>query len=118
MADLFTVTAPLTLLTPDGDETLIAELYKHPKGILVFDAYWHLKTADESIHLIKGWLEGDGPWKISGHVIKVLACHGTNACLADDFNQWQTYRLSNPGEYPPQPMIDSIVAKLGGLIKC
>ena len=54
MADLFTVNAPLTLLSPECKELLIAELYKHLKGMLVFDLYWHLKTADESIHLIKG----------------------------------------------------------------
>lgn len=116
MADLFSVTAPLTLLSPAGEETLLAEIYKHPKGLLYFEPYWHEKTADESIHLIKGWIEGDGPWKISGHTIKVLACHGKDACLADDFNQWQTYRLSNPGEYPPQPMIDSIASKLGATL--
>jgi len=113
MADLFTVTAPLTILSPEGKETLLAEIYRHPKGLLCFDIYWHLKEPDEGIHLIKGWIEGEGPWKISGHIIKVLACHGTNACLADDFTEWRNYRLSNPGEYPPQPMIDSIAMKLG-----
>jgi hypothetical protein len=117
MADLFTVTAPLTRFSPSGEEVLIAEVYKHPKGLLIFDPYWHLKNADEGIHLIKGWLEGEGPWKISGHIIKVLACHGTNACLADDFSEWQTYRLSNPDEYPPQPMIDSIAVKLGAILR-
>ncbi len=113
MADLFSVTAPLTLLTPDKDESLIAELFKHPKGLLVFEPYWHLKNAEEGIHLIKGWIEGEGPWKISGHIIKVLACHGTNACLADEYNEWRNYRLSNPGEYPPQPMVKAIAVKLG-----
>lgn len=116
MADIFTVTAPLTLLSPDGTTILLAELYKHPKGLLYFDVYWHEKTAEEGIHLIKGWLEGEGPWKISGHIIKVLACHGTNACLANDFTEWQNYRLSTPGEYPPQPMIDSIAKKLGAIV--
>lgn len=116
MTDLFTVTAPLTLLSPVGNETLLAELYKHPKGLLYFDTYWHEKTAEEGIHLIKGWLEGEGPWKISGHIIKVLACHGTNACLADEFSEWRNYRLSSPGEYPPQPMINSIARKLGAAV--
>ena len=116
MADLFSVTAPLTLLSPEGEETLLAEIYKHPKGLLYFEPYWHVKTAEEGIHLIKGWFEGDGPWKISDHVIKVLACHGTDACLADDFNEWRMYRLSNPNEYPPQPMIDSIASKLGATV--
>lgn len=113
MADLFTVTAPLTITKPNGDELLMAEFYKHPKGLLVFEPYWHLQDDQSGIQLIKGWIEGDGPWKISGHIIKVLACHGTNACLANDFNEWQTYRLANPVEYPPEPMIDAIASKLG-----
>lgn len=113
MADLFTVTAPLTLRFPDGDEILLAEIYKHPKGILYFEPFWHIREPEEGIHLIKGWVGGDGPWKISGHIIKVLACHGTDACLANDFTHWQNYRLTSAGEYPPEPMIDAIAAKLG-----
>ena len=116
MADIFTVTAPLTLLSPDNEEMLLAELYKHPKGLLYFNTFWHEQRADEGIHLIKGWIEGEGPWKISGYIIKVLACHGKDACLANDFTLWQNYRLSNPGEYPPKPMIDSIAKKLGAII--
>ena len=111
--DLFSVTAPLTLKFPDGGEVLLAEIYKHPKGLLYFEPYWHLKGPTEGIHLIKGWLEGNGPWKISDHVIKVLACYGSDACLATDFSEWQNYRLTNPGAYPPQPMIDAIAAKFG-----
>ena len=116
MADLFTVTAPLTLLAPDGKEVLLAELYKHPKGLLYFETYWHQQEPHGAgIHLIKGWLEGEGPWKISNHIIKVLACHGTDVCLATDFTEWQQYRLSHPTEYPPQPLVDSIAKKLGGI---
>jgi hypothetical protein len=91
----------------------MAEFYKHPKGLLVFEPFWHLKDTDEGIHLIKGWIEGEGPWIISGHTIKVLACHGNSTCVAKDFDEWQTYRLSNSGEYPPEPMIDAIASKLG-----
>ncbi len=113
MADLFSVTAPLVMRAPHGEEILLAELYPHPKGLLYFEPYWHLLEPHEGIHLLKGWLEGEGPWKISGHVIKVLACHGSDACLAKEFDEWRTYRLSNPGEYPPQPMIDAIALKMG-----
>ena len=113
MANLFTVTAPLTITNPDGDELLMAEFYKHPKGLLVFEPYWHLQDDQQGIQLIKGWIEGEGPWKISGHVIKVLSCLEPNTCAASDFNEWQAYRLSNPIEYPPEPMIDAIACKLG-----
>ena len=114
MADIFSMTAPLTLRFPNGEEQLLAEIYKHPKGLLYFEPYWHLQEEPgQSIHLIKGWITGEGPWKISDHVIKVLACYGTDACLATDFTEWQSYRLMAGGEYPPQPMIDAIAVKLG-----
>ncbi len=113
--DLFSVTAPLSLLFPEGVERLIAAHYKHPKGFLYFEPFWHLKEPEDGIHLIKGWIDGKGPWKISGHVIKVLACHGSNACLASDFSKWQNYRLCHPEEYPPEPMIDAIATKLGAI---
>ncbi len=115
MADLFSMTAPLTLRNPQGEEILLAEIYKHPKGLLYFEPFWHLKEPEEGIHLIKGWVSGEGPWKISDYIIKVLACYGTDACLASDFAQWQDYRMAAGGEYPPPPLIDAIATKLGAM---
>jgi hypothetical protein len=117
VADLFTVTAPLTIQLPSGEEHLMVEHFKHPKGLLYFTPYWHIQDVPgDNIYLVKGWLEGDGPWKISDHIINVLACHGTDACLATDFNQWQTYRLSSPEMYPPEPMVAAIARKFGATV--
>lgn len=113
MADLFTVTAPLAIRSPDGESHYVAELFKHPKGVLYFKPYWHQLDPDEGIYLLKGWLEGDGPWKIAGHVISVLACHNTEACPAVEYDEWRTYLLNHVGEYPPEPLIAAIAARLG-----
>ncbi len=113
MADLFTVTAPLAIRSPDGENHYVAELFKHPKGLLCFKPYWHQLEPDEGIYLIKGWLEGDGPWKISGHIISVLACHNTEACPATEYNEWRNYLMQHGEEYPPKPLIAAIAARLG-----
>ena len=117
MADLFSVTAPLAISSPKGGSHYLAEVFKHPKGLLCFRPYWHQLEPDEGIYLIKGWIAGEGPWKISEHIISVLACHNTEACPATEFNEWQAYRQSNPGEYPPEPMIKAIAARMGAMIE-
>lgn len=113
MADLFTVTAPLAIRYPNGERHYLPKVYKHPKGVLCFNRYWHQKGPDEGTQLIKGWLEGDGPWKIGGYVISVLACHNTVACPAEEYSEWKAYLQNNPGEYPPEPLIDAIAKRLG-----
>lgn len=116
MADLYSVTAPLIIQLPSGEERLIAEHFKHPKGLLYFTPYWHVQDVPgDNVYLVKGWLSGEGPWRISDHVIKVLACHGSNACLATDFNEWQSYRLSHAEAYPPEPMVTAIARKFGAI---
>ncbi len=115
MADLLTVTAPLAMRLPNGETHCIAEIYKHPKGLLVFWPFWHLQEPEEGIQLIKGWLSGEGPWRIANHVISVLACHSTEACPAEEYEQWRRYLLTHGGEYPPAPMIEAIARKLGGI---
>ncbi len=116
MADLFSITAPLKMRNPQGNEQILAELFPHPKGILYFDLYWHLGQPEETIHLIEGTLSGEGPWKIGDFVINVLGCHGTNADLATSYQQWQTYLQSTAGDYPPAPLIAAIARRMGAIV--
>ena len=81
MADLFSMTTPLMIRSPHGEEQVIAEIFPHPEGLVYFDLYWHLGQPEETIHLVKGTVRGEGPWRIGEHVINVLGCHGTNAQL-------------------------------------
>ena len=115
MADLFTVTAPLAMRLPNGEMHSIAECYKHPKGLLVFWPFWHLQKPEEGIQLIKGWISGEGPWKIDGYVINVLGCHGTNAELASAYQQWQTYLQTSADDYPPPSLVTAIARRLGAI---
>ena len=87
MPDLFTVTAPLMLRSPDGDEHVIAERFPHPQGLLYFDLYWHLRHPAKTMHILEGKITGEGPWKIDGYIVNVLGCHGTNHELASQYQQ-------------------------------
>ena len=116
MADLFSMTTPLMIRNPQGEEQVIAEIFPHPNGLVYFDLYWYLGQPDETIHLVEGKLSGEGPWKIGEYVINVLGCHGTNAELATAYQQWQTY-LQTADDYPPPPLVVAIARRMGAIIE-
>jgi hypothetical protein len=111
MADIFTVTAPLKIRLPGGQLRVVAELFKHPEGLIYFDLHWH-ENVDSGVHLLRGELKGEGPWKIDNHIFYVLGCHGTDGELATEFQQWREWRLQNPDEYPDSRMIQRIARRI------
>lgn len=115
MADLYAVTAPLMIRLPAGEKRIMAERFPHPRGLLYFEPFWHLAPPDERIHLIEGQLAGDGPWKIGGCVVHVLACHGTDFCLASEFDAWRQYLLEHGDAYPAPALIASIARRHGAV---
>ena len=117
MADLFSMTSPLMIRTPQGQEQVIAEIFPHPEGLVYFELYWHLGQPEETIHVVDGNVNGEGPWKIGDYVINVLGCHGTNAELATAFQQWQSYLQTAGDDYPPSPLVVAIARRLGATIE-
>lgn len=113
MPAIDTVTAPLVLRHPDGREQLIAAGFTHPLGLLYFDLYWHLSTPQETAHLIRGELCGDGPWRISGTRLRPLGCRNTDPLLQDAFTDWQQYLQAHADSYPPREQIIDIACRLG-----
>lgn len=117
MADLFSVTAPLSLRAPDGGKKVIAACFPHPLGLLYLDIFWHLSTPDQAAHLISGRLRGEGPWKIDGWVIQVLGCQGVDPELQAPYARWRDYLLANgEQEYPPPKQIRDIARRLGASV--
>lgn len=112
-SNLFTVTAPLMIRAPDGVERVVAELFPHPEGILWFELYWHLGQPDDTMHVVRGEVRGEGPWRVGDHVLNVLGCHGTNAALAMTFEAWREYLLSPGGDYPPPDLVAAIARHRG-----
>ncbi len=117
MADLFSVTAPLMIRRPDGERKVIAHHFLHSQGMLYFDIYWHEGPPQQMIHVVEGEIQGEGPWKVGGHVINVLGCHGTDVALAMQYEHWQSYRQRVDVDYPPEQLIAAIARKLGALVE-
>jgi hypothetical protein len=114
MADIFSVTAPLKIRLPNGDQKVVAELFRHPQGLLYFELFWH-EDREARIHLIKGELKGQGPWKIGDHILYVLGCRGTDADLANEYAEWQVWYQQNPGAYPDKKMINRLASSYGAI---
>ena len=111
MADIFSMTAPLTLRLPSGEERIMAEHFRHPCGLLYFDLDWHTGDPADTLHVIEGQINGEGPWRVRECIVKVLGCHGSDPALATEYNRWQQ-RLELDG-YLPRPLIEAIARRYG-----
>ena len=115
MADLFSVTAPLLIRDPAGRKRVMAEVFRHPEGLLYFDLFWHRQPPDEGIHLVKGAVHGDGPWKVGDCVVTLLGCQGTNPEAAAEYADWQFYLESQGADYPAPAQIEVLAREYGAL---
>jgi hypothetical protein len=111
--NLYTVTAPLTIRYPDGQRKIMIEKFRHREGLLFFEPFWHINGLDSSVHLIRGELSGDGPWKIADHIITVTACHGTDPEMASQLTEWQSFLSMPEQHYPSEDEIRYLAQKLG-----
>ncbi len=101
MADLFSVTAPLAIRFKDtGDKHIMVTRLPYNNGLLYLPTFWTDMPPQQALRYVPGPVTGDGPWKVGNAIITVLACHGTDAVLANDYSCWQS-RLMEPGyDYP------------------
>lgn len=109
VADLFTVTAPLVIRFASGEKQIMVERLAYRDGLLFLPAFWTDSGIDTALRFVAGPIKGDGPWKVGDSVVTVLACHGTDAELANEFNCWQTH-LQQVGEvYPAAEKIEKMM---------
>jgi hypothetical protein len=116
MADLFSVASPLMIKSPHGGKKVMAEVFPHPDGIMFFEIFWNLMEDNNGVHIIRGELKGDGPWKVGDYVINVLGCQGTDPELAEDFSHWQSYMQTPINDYPGSDEIREVAKGLGASI--
>ena len=114
--NLFTVTAPLTIKDPHGDRKIIIEKFRHREGLLFFEPFWHIHGLDRCVHLVRGELTGEGPWKIAGHIITVTGCHGSDPDMATQVSEWQAFLGMTDQRYPAAEEIRYLAQKLGATI--
>ena len=113
MAALDRVTAPLVVRDPQGHERVVCRAFPHPLGVVVLDLFWNLSTPDEAAHLLEGTLEGEGPWRVGDHRIRLLGCANTDPHLQDQFLPWKAWLERHGDQYPPEAQIRDIARRLG-----
>ena len=115
MPDLFSLTAPLTIRLPDGTRRIMVERFRHPRGLVYFEPYWHTGDPRARIHVAEGTIRGEGPWKIGAAVVQVLGCQGSEPELAAAYRSWQQHLATHAADYPPRPLIEAIARRFGAL---
>lgn len=116
MANLFSVTVPLVIRHPNAIEHIMVERFPHPDGVLYFLPFWHERPYTDSILLAKGEISGEGPWKVGAAVVTVLACRGSNAALAVEFSEWQSYLTAYADQYVSREEMVSIAKQHGAIL--
>ena len=115
MADLFSVTAPLAMRSPQLGKRIAIEVFPHREGgVLAFEPFWYLEGG--RIHHIPGELTGEGPWRVGECIFTILACHGTDPELAQTWSQWQMY-AQDAEDYPPMREIVETAIRHGAAIR-
>ena len=109
MADLFSVTAPLAIRFPNGEKWIMVHRIPYNDGLLFLPPFWLDSGPEEAMRYVAGPIKGDGPWKVGDAVVTVLACHGTDAVLANEFSCWQTRLMEMGDAYPDQDDIEQLM---------
>jgi hypothetical protein len=123
MADLFSVTAPLVIrFKESGEKQIMLERIAYNDGLLFLPTFWTDAGVDRALRYVPGPIEGEGPWKVGNAIVTVLACHGTDAELANDFSCWQSRLLELGEAYPAKQDIERQMklhaAAAAGLTDC
>ena len=100
---------------PAGEKRAMAEVFRHPQGLLYFDLFWHRQPPAAVIHLVEGAVRGEGPWKVGDCVISLLGCRGTNPEQAADYADWQFYLEAQAADYPSPVEIEALAREYGAI---
>ncbi len=109
MADIFTVTAPLVIRFANGEKQIMIERLAYDDGLLFLPTFWSEASLAEALRFVAGPIKGDGPWKVGDAVVTVLACHGTDPELADEFACWQAHLTQMDKAYPTRTEIEKMM---------
>lgn len=116
MAELLQVTAPLLIRHPDGTRHIMVERFAHPEGLLYFEPFWHLhRPAARAIHLARGGIRGEGPWRLGEAVVTVLGCQGSDPGMAGLYAEWQAFLQSGAPGYPAAAAIHALAREQGAI---
>ncbi len=106
--------SPLYIKYPNAEVRVIERLFEHPEGVLYFELFWE-KDPTYSIHLIKGDISGDGPWKVGDCSFHILGCNHTHPQMCEMHSFWQQELLQNPDQFRGNEVVE-IALKKGGIV--
>jgi hypothetical protein len=98
MNQLLEMRSPLYIKYPNGEMRVIEVLFQHTEGILYFELFWE-KDPKYSIHMIKGEITGQGPWRVGECSFHVLGCNHTHPQMCEAHAFWQQELLQNPTQF-------------------
>ena len=113
MADIFTLTALLTVKELNGKLKPVAEYFKYPQGIFYFNLYWYQQQPNDVMHVVEGVISGEGSWQINNSVLSVAGCRDSDLELALEYEQWQTYLQTAGNDYPAEGLVYAMAKKMG-----
>jgi hypothetical protein len=103
MADLFSVTAPLAIRFRDtGEKHIMVARLPYNGGLVFLPPFWIDMEPQLALRYVPGPIDGEGPWKAGNAIVTVLACHGTDAVLANEFGCWQARLMELGDDYPDE----------------
>ncbi|SFV69386.1 hypothetical protein MNB_SUP05-5-136 [hydrothermal vent metagenome] len=114
MAEIFTIKSPLYIQYSNGEKRVIQNLFKHPEGLLYFELFWE-NNPKYSIHLIKGKIKGEGPWKIADCTLHILGCNHTHPKLCEMQSFHRQEMLLNPENFRMNEVLE-IASKKGAIL--
>jgi len=97
MADIYTLTAPLLVQYPNGEQRLIADKFAHSSGMVYAVPYW-LDGEMPAAYLLPGEIRGEGPWKIGDVIVRLLSCADVEHKM--QWAEWEQYLYSCGEECP------------------
>ena len=71
MADLFSVTAPLTVRFPNQKKHIMIERFRYKDGLIYLRPFWPTLPEEHRFHTLPGPIKGDGPWKVGDAIVTV-----------------------------------------------
>ena len=111
---LLSMRSPLYIKYPNTEVRVIENLFEHPQGVLYFELFWE-KDPQHSIHLIKGNITGDGPWKVGECSFHILGCNHTHPQMCEMHSFWQQQRLQDPAQFRSAEVVE-IALKKGAIV--
>jgi len=95
LQEAFEKNLPLKVIISKNHERVIAEGFIVGEGVVFYDVFWY-EASFHPIHLIKGEILGQGPWKVGGLVI--MEIKEDEFLFEADWKPWLKFRNHEDGK--------------------